>query len=70
MSAKQRLMSEYKGLEKEKWVNIEVRGILLYLVVIKNADNTLSLMKAVSSNGASALWSSTQTAPSMVPILR
>lgn len=25
--AKQRLLSEYKSLQKEKWVNIEVRGL-------------------------------------------
>jgi hypothetical protein len=24
LAAKQRLMTEYKGLEKEKWVNVEV----------------------------------------------
>lgn len=26
VAAKNRLMSEYKGLAKEKWVNIEVGG--------------------------------------------
>jgi hypothetical protein len=56
MSAKQRLMSEYKGLEKEKWVNIEVRGALLHIFV-ENANNGLSSTKPLSSNGASALWS-------------
>ena len=34
--AKQRLMSEYKGLEKEKWVNIEVHGALSHCISLGN----------------------------------
>lgn len=38
VAAKNRLMSEYKGLTKEKWVNIEVSHIRAFWILAVETD--------------------------------
>jgi hypothetical protein len=53
MAAKTRLMSEFKGLQKEKWVNIEVCAYKLPLKDVCILIYGLSLRRRASSNGLS-----------------
>jgi len=50
-ASKQRLMSEYKALEKEKWVNIEVYYPCQTLLSVSILTILGSSMKVLSSSG-------------------
>jgi len=52
--AKQRLMSEFKALEKEKWLNIEACGSPLPSFLDQYANDNNSSTMVLSSNGTLA----------------